>query len=55
MRYTENLGYRQGRVGMQCMHTNCREYVRGWMAGRLEWKTREWALKRKLDRMAETD
>jgi hypothetical protein len=45
----ENLGYRQGKVGMDCRHTSCREYVRGWKAGRVEWKAREWALKKKLD------
>ncbi len=45
----ESLGYRQARVGMDCRHASCREYVRGWKAGRLEWKVQQWALKKKLD------
>ena len=50
--FVESLGYRQGRVGMDCRHTSVTEYVRGWTVGNREWRTTQWALKRKLDKMS---
>jgi hypothetical protein len=43
----ESLGYRQARVGMDCRHEACREYVRGWNLGRLEWRSE--ILNKKVD------